>query len=380
MADKVIRGYWDCNQCGTKGIDGLVDVCPACGAGKGKDVRYYMKEAEAVSSEELEKAGISAEESDGSHREWICAYCGNLNNFSDDVCVHCGASKEEKEQDYGGSTSQIQYKRDKYGRLHRVAEPEPVKEQTYQTVEDVQAQEQTAKSGSRGGGGLFGKLLPLVAILAAVFLLWPHTSSEAISGFEWQRSVTVEELQTFSDSGWQLPTGARVRDTRVELYGYQQVLDHYETVYETRTRQVLDHYDTSYTYTDNGNGTFTEHEVKEPVYRTETYEEPVRQPVYRSEPVYQKKYYYEIDRWVEKRQYDTSGKDHEPYWSDDYTLGKNQRDVMRRESYVTIYNDSTKVRTDYDTWEKQEIGDGVYVTKNMLGIEYSRKSKGAEGE
>ena len=28
MADRVIRGYWDCPQCGTTGIDGLVDVCP----------------------------------------------------------------------------------------------------------------------------------------------------------------------------------------------------------------------------------------------------------------------------------------------------------------------------------------------------------------
>ena len=56
MADRVIRGYWDCEHCGTKGIDGLVDICPSCGSGKGKNVRYYMKSVEEVSDQELEAA------------------------------------------------------------------------------------------------------------------------------------------------------------------------------------------------------------------------------------------------------------------------------------------------------------------------------------
>ena len=76
MSGKVIKGYWDCPHCGTKGIDGLVDICPGCGSGKDKNVRYYMKNTEAVSSEELEAAGISADENDGGHRDWICGDCG----------------------------------------------------------------------------------------------------------------------------------------------------------------------------------------------------------------------------------------------------------------------------------------------------------------
>ena len=54
MADKIIKGYWDCPQCGTKGIDGLLDACPNCGSGKDKNVRYYMKDTNAVSEEERE--------------------------------------------------------------------------------------------------------------------------------------------------------------------------------------------------------------------------------------------------------------------------------------------------------------------------------------
>ena len=373
MADRVIRGYWDCPQCGTTGIDGLVDVCPNCGAGKDKNVRYYMKAVEEVTEEELQAAGTSKAESDGSHREWICAYCGNLNNYADEVCVHCGANKEEKEQDYGGDTQKIQYRKDKYGNVtqeNRPAEPQPSQSQPSQ---DSPAAAQIPAVPRKSSP--FSKILLLVAALAALFLLWPHTESEAITGFEWYRQVTVEELQTFSESGWSLPYGARQTDARREFYTYQQVLDHYETVYETRTRQVLDHYETSYTYTDNGNGTFSEHAIETPVYRTETYREPVQSPVYRTVPVYQTKYYYEVDRWVKIQDYETSGNDHEPYWSEGYTLTSNQRDTQRAEQYYTIYSGTDRQRVSYDKWTDQEIGDGVYVTKCRLGIEYSRKEK-----
>ncbi len=367
MADRVIRGYWDCEHCGTKGIDGLVDICPSCGSGKGKNVRYYMKSVEEVSDQELEAAGISKEENDGKHVEWICAYCGSLNNYRDTVCVHCGADREEKEQDYGGDTAQTMYRKEKDGTLHAAAVQKPVREETYVTTEDVK---EPAKPSS---GGMMRWLLPLVAILGILaFLLWPHTTAEAISGFLWQRTVTVEELQTFSESGWSAPANARVTSARNELYGYRDVLDHYRTVYVDRTRQVIDHYDTSYEYTDNGNGTFSEHEVRTPVYRTETYTEPVQEPVYRKEPIYQTKYYYDIDRWVAVRQYETKGSDHDPYWSREYTLKDNQRDISREEVYYTIYDGTDQVRTDYATWKDQALGDGVYVTSCRLGIEYAR--------
>ena len=129
------------------------------------------------------------------------------------------------------------------------------------------------------------------------------------------------------------------------------------------------------TYTDNGNGTFSEHPVTTPVYRTEYYDEPEQEPVYRSEPVYQTKYYYDIDRWVEVQTYETSGNDHDPYWSSEYTLAANQRDTMRSEEYYTIYNDTDIENNSYDRWAAQEIGDGIYVTRNRLGMEYSRKEK-----
>lgn len=374
MANKIIRGYWDCPHCGTKGIDGLKDICPGCGAGKDKNVRYYMKEAQEVTEEELNSAGISKEESDGKHKEWICAYCGSLNNFRDQVCARCGADREEKAQDYGGDTSEVKYEKDAQGKMRKTAKDEEIPKQTYVTKEEKQAQARQEEQKRKSS--LLLKLMIGAALLLVVFLFWPHTNSSAITAFSWERKVTVEELQTFSESDWKLPEGARQTDAKKELYGYDQVLDHYETVYETRTRQVIDHYDTSYTYKDNGNGTFTEQEVKTPVYTTETYTEPVKKPVYVSVPRYETKYYYDIDRWVDLDTYETSGDDHEPYWSDDYTLEENQRDTKRSEAYYTIYGDADIQKTDYDKWITQEIGDGIYVTKNTIGIEYSRKERG----
>ena len=380
MADKIIRAYWDCPQCGMKGIDGLKDTCPGCGSGKDKNVRYYMKNVEEVSQEELEEAGISEDENDGAHREWVCAYCGFLNNYRDTACVRCGAPKEEQEGEYAGDTSQAQYVQNSDGTLHFVGKPKEEEKPSYVTMEQAAASGMGPGGGSgtapsRSGRGGRGILL-IVAALLALFLLWPHTTSQAITGFAWERSVTVEEFRTFQESGWSLPYGARQLDARREFYGYQQVLDHYETVYRTREREVIDHYDTSYTYTDNGNGTFTQHEVKTPVYRTETYQVAEKEPVYRNEPVYRTKYYYETDRWVMLQEYKTSGEDHDPQWSSEYTLKSNQRDTMRSEWYYTIYSDSEKRFEPYETWASQEIGDGVYVTRNRLGIEYSRKEKG----
>ena len=384
MANRVVKGFWDCPQCGTKGIDGLIDTCPGCGSGKDKNVRYYIKTVEEVSEEELAAAGISADENDGMHKEWVCAYCGFLNNYADETCQRCGAGREEKETDYEGDTSEAAFVKDKHGNLKPVpGHAEEKKKEKYQTNDDPDPIVAEGKNaGVRHSSPVRWILLAAAALLLA-FLLWPQTFSEAITGFEWHRNVTVEELKTFSESGWTLPSGARQTSSNVEFYGYRQVLDHYETVYETRTRRVIDHYDVSYTYTDNGNGTFTENEVKTPVYTTETYEEPVRSPVYRNEPVYQTKYYYEIDRWISLKDYPTSGDDHEPFWSDEYTLRNNQRDTLRTEEYYTIYTDtingqsSERKKTEYEDWEKQALGDGFYVTKCRLGIEYSRKEKGS---
>ena len=36
---RIIRGYWDCQYCGKKSIDGLVDTCPGCGRRKPENTK-----------------------------------------------------------------------------------------------------------------------------------------------------------------------------------------------------------------------------------------------------------------------------------------------------------------------------------------------------
>ena len=171
--------------------------------------------------------------------------------------------------------------------------------------------------------------------------------------------------------------GGRVYDERQEIRSYKSVLDHYETRTETKSRQVFDHNESYTTYSDNGNGTFTEQVHENPVYRTEYYTETYEEPVYRQEPVYDTKYYYEIERWFPIDTYSSKDDDKEPYWNTEYTLTEKQRDTKRDELYYVHYDDGQNVvkdETDYDTWLETKIGDGYEVTYNRLGMTYKREA------
>ena len=80
MADRIVRGYLDCPYCDSTDIDGLVDNCPNCGRHKPENTKYHLKgaishenkiykksvveESDVLTTEELQKAGISKEECD----------------------------------------------------------------------------------------------------------------------------------------------------------------------------------------------------------------------------------------------------------------------------------------------------------------------------
>lgn len=162
-----------------------------------------------------------------------------------------------------------------------------------------------------------------------------------------------------------MPAGGRLLYTNSEIRTYKQVLDHYETKTRQVPHQVLDGYTT--TYSNNGNGTFTEHRT--PRYRTEYRTETYQDPVYRQEPVYDTKYYYNIDRWVKTRSVKTSGTTDEPYWGT-VELKSKERQGSKTESYnVTVSvvkgNGKNKEYTycsDFDEWKRYEIDSDVKIT------------------
>ena len=210
----------------------------------------------------------------------------------------------------------------------------------------------------------------ILALIISLFV--PTVKDVTIEDFSWNRSIEIEELTTFKENDWNLPAKARLLYSRSEVKSYEDVIDHYETVTETKTREVLDHYEDHTTYSDLGNGYFEEHVSKTPVYRTETYDETYQKPVYRQEPVYATKYYYEIDRWVNADCVKASGKDHDPHWPD-VNLKEKQRKGNKSESYIVTVaikgKDGTKEYSiSFDDWMKLEKGSTVKLKVNKLGF------------
>ncbi len=374
--DRILKGYWDCTYCNTRGIDGLVDVCPNCGKAKSANVKYYMNKDIEVTDYELRKAGIKREECDGYHQEWICPKCKTLNKYRYDSCISCGTSKTKAIHEYGGNKiddnlqdNETTVKKDNEWNTNNPYNTDWLYNVPYYKDEQYKFDwidwELLRKY-------IFIGIATILGAFLIVFLFMPITKHVTVDGFSWVRYITIEEERTVDESGWSVPYGGRVYDTSWEISGYEQVFDHYETRYETRSEQVLDHYETHYDYIDNGNGTFTEHSYDVPVYRTEYYDVAYDEPIYRDEPVYDIMYYYEIERWFDVYTYKSEGNDKSPYWNDDYDLNDYERDTKRSEYYYVHFDDGSENSVDYNTWSDMQIDDSYEIVHNRLGIVYSR--------
>lgn len=410
MSDRIVRGYWDCPYCDSKDIDGLVDNCPNCGRHKPENVKYHLKgqhvqenkiyktaqvdESDVLSTEELHNAGISEEECNGNHKEWVCSYCNSLNNWADKFCTSCGSPKEEADLEYGmqkrekSSNNLEEYvflrgddeESSKYFKEKLEEKPKIIAEDNndFTSKSENAEKEYTFKNKLSDlfrliGGGIADNALPIIMSLIFLFcagvLFYPHKETVTVTGFEWARNISIEDLRTVQESDWSVPSGGRVYKEQTELKTYVSVIDHYETKTETKSRQVIDHYNTEYSYSDNGNGTFTEHTKQVPVYKTEYYEETHQEPVYRQDPVYATKYYYDIDKWFDSgRDYPSSGTDQNPYWNTDYTLAEKERDTDRTEKYTVFYDNGKSDDLKLDDWLNRNVGDQYKRTYCLLFI------------
>lgn len=408
MSERIVRGYWDCPYCDSKDIDGLVDNCPNCGRHKPENTKYHLKgaiphenkiykksvveESDVLTTEELQKAGISKEECDGNHKEWVCSYCNSLNNWADKFCTSCGSPKEEADLEYGmqkrekSSNNLEEYvflrgddeESSKYFKEKLEEKPKIIAEDNndFTSKSENAEKEYTFKNKLSDlfrliGGGIADNALPIIMSLIFLFcagvLFYPHKETVTVTGFEWARNISIEDLRTVQESDWSVPSGGRVYKEQTELKTYVSVIDHYETKTETKSRQVIDHYDTEYSYSDNGNGTFTEHTRQVPVYKTEYYEETHQEPVYRQDPVYATKYYYDIDKWFDSgRDYPSSGTDKNPYWNTDYTLAEKERDTDRTEKYTVFYDNGKSDDLKLDDWLNRNVGDQYKRTYCLL--------------
>ena len=356
---KLVMGYWDCPFCGSKEIRGDVVNCPSCGRARG-DVQFYMKgynEGETREENERDDVEYLDEEQAkyvSKNPDWYCSFCNSLNSDNAQFCGNCGASRADSESNY-------------FEMLQKKKEREAA---------EAAAQPQPAQPKTKRRSPLL--VFALIALAVILFLLFrPVSSDYKITDFHWIRNINIEENRMSSESGWTLPEGAEQTDARNELHHYDSVLDHYENVEVQRSRQVVDHYETYYTYSDNGNGTFTEVPHERPVYTTEYYTETVQQPVYVQVPRYQTKYYYNIWRWTPSRNVTASGDDHNAVWPE-LSLTENEREGTKKASYfITVENQkkSGEISTyllvnGIDTegiWNTLQLNEGIFIKSSAFG-------------
>ena len=347
MARRIVEGLWDCPYCDTRAIGGLTKSCPCCGHPQDTDTRFYIGKEKKYVEEDLASQY-------GQGPDWVCPYCKSLNRIRFQYCAACGAPKEESEDNYfSSSEKQDAIKAEKEAKIAAMA--------------GESSGSINSDSGSRGGGGrkpvfLIVALLAIVGIL--IFNLWPRHYKTEITTAAWARSTDVEALRTVQESDWTIPAGGRKTDSRLEVHHYVQVLDHYETRSRQVSEQVYDGEETYTTLSNNGDGTFTEETHSRPKYRTEYRTEYYEEPVYRSDPVFETKYYYDIDRWIVDRTEKSSAADSEPYWPE-LTLAENEREGQRYEVYNVVVKSEDKSYTVYlpfDWWSELKAGDKVEIT------------------
>ena len=292
--EKLVMKYWDCEFCGTKKIKGIYRECANCGLPRSENTTFYLSdEIEYLTEEESKTKGKGA--------DWVCAFCKSLNSTLDSNCKSCGASREDSTKNYFQAQEEKKrkqaekdFKKIEYQKsLDNNDDSSKINSYTLNEPDNkLQSIPFLNKINWKWIAGGFASLLLIILVIWAMI---PKTEIIEVVDCSWEYNIGIEAEELVEDSGWVLPPEAEeLLYTREEIHHYDPVLDHYETRERTYTEQVLDGYDITYTYTDNGDGTATQHETKTPKYKSVTRTETYQEPIYKDVPVTQTKYYYTI--------------------------------------------------------------------------------------
>lgn len=261
--EKFVEGLLGYPFCDNKRIRAGQKTCPNCGHPQDESTKFYMPDAvEYVPEEKAEKISRNP--------DWQCSFCGSLNSNNLDSCANCGATKEESERNYFEMRQQEEEKK------HKKEEQKAFSQRS--------ESEEPRKSFLKNMLFLIGILVAIVFIIFGLLVscFSPNVRNVTIDDFEWQRAIDVEENVTYDENGWTLPDDARLQYTKREIRPYKDVVDHYKTVSETKTRMVMiDHYEGELS-DDPYWSKILEIIIKIfPICKDETYTETFHEPVYR---------------------------------------------------------------------------------------------------
>lgn len=355
---RIIEGRWDCSYCDTKGILGRQQQCPNCGKVRGKDFKPYLPE-------DIESNYLSEEAAEKINKkpDWLCDYCGGYCSDNDTVCPSCGAPRTTSNLDYFDIQEQDNAKKEK-NVVKGNSEENLLEEDNYENNDSSSFLKHNFLSIIKKPIFSFSLIGICIFLFLSglIYLLIPKEVDMNVSELSWSRSIDIERYQTVQESDWSLPSEARLRYTAEEIHHYNQVLDHYDTKTRQVAKQRISGYETYTTTKDLGNGYFEEETHERPVYETYYEDEEYQEPVYKDVPVYQTKYYYDIDKWLYERSVKTSGSDKSPYWGD-VLLNDDERISRKSSTYKvtgTVKKGKKKSYTlTYDEWKTLEIGQTV---------------------
>jgi hypothetical protein len=230
---------WDCSSCGTKKLLGKTHRrCPSCGAPQDEAKRYFPLPGEEVEAKDHVFVGA----------DWHCAACTTPNSKAASFCTNCGNPRDEGNKD-----------------VNRAAD----------LVDDKPVAPVVAPKTSGGFPWLpVAAVAGLVVVGVTVAMCWQKDDAVRVESHRWSRDIDVEVYSPHIDSSWcdQMPFGAyNVTHTREQR----------------STKQIPDGQDCHTRSVDNGDGTF--HKSSECTTK------------YRSEPVYDDRCHYTIDRWGHER-------------------------------------------------------------------------------
>ena len=349
------EGRWDCTQCGTVGNRGRQKSCPSCGHPRPEKVRFYLpsdtKKVEDKALIQKAKAGA----------DWICDYCAASNHAEKKSCKQCYAPRD------GNRTQEVkEYKQGAVPRQGDEAdEPAP------SPPPQKKAEEKPAQSMSRSGW-LMLLALVFLCLCGTWFLFLRNTNVNAtVTGFEWERTIQVEEQKTLTEEGWDIPADGRYISEEEAIRSYNQVF----VRNETRTREIPEQVQTgtrSYPcgQRDLGNGFFEELTCQEPTYETRIRTETYQEPVYTQVPIFDTKYTYEIDRWVDGRLEKETGTTQNPEWPLIY-LTEFEREAERNETYFIEFTNVDEKRYTIEMelaeWQTFSLGDEEIIIVDSFG-------------
>jgi hypothetical protein len=215
--------------------------------------------------------------------DWRCRFCGTVNAPGAGSCRSCSASS-------GAAATAVEAS----------AAPAPA-----------------PATNPRSGRARTLALVALVAALmgaATVYLARrPGAETVTVAGFEWERTVEIENRETVRQESWadEVPEGARI----------------------IARRRMVHHVERRQAGTRDG------------------------RPAYRDERVYAQRVAYDVDRWSVVRTLRSSGRDRSPRWPD-IRLNLGEREGKRGQSYLVVLEGRQvhRVKVPYERWLEMREG------------------------